>query len=109
MATERLSMRKTKEILRQKWLLTRTHRAAAASVGVSLGAVHGALTRAEAAGLDWPAVDAMTEEALEAALYKANEDGGGALAARAMPDCAYLHAERKKPRRSPQSRPLMIG
>jgi hypothetical protein len=45
----------------------------------------------------------------EAALYKANEDGGGALAARAMPDCAYLHAERKKPRRSPQSRPLMIG
>jgi transposase len=96
MATERLSMRKTKEILRQKWLLTRTHRAAAASVGVSLGAVHGALTRAEAAGLDWPAVDAMTEEALEAALYKANEDGGGALAARAMPDCAYLHAERKK-------------
>jgi hypothetical protein len=39
MATERLSMRKTREILRQKWELGRTHREVAASVGLSLGAV----------------------------------------------------------------------
>jgi len=37
MATERLSMRKTREILRQKWELSRTHREIAASVGQSLG------------------------------------------------------------------------
>ncbi len=39
MATERLSMRKTREILRQKWELCRTHREIAASVQQSLGAV----------------------------------------------------------------------
>ena len=35
MATERLSMRKAREILRQKWELDRTHREIAASVGQS--------------------------------------------------------------------------
>ena len=53
MATERLSMRKTREILRQKWELGRTHREIAASVGQSLGAVAMTLGRARAAGLDW--------------------------------------------------------
>ena len=42
MATERLSMRMTREILRHKLLLGRTHRAAAASLGVSAGKVHDA-------------------------------------------------------------------
>jgi hypothetical protein len=37
MATERLSMRNAREILRQKWELGRTHREIAASVGQSLG------------------------------------------------------------------------
>jgi len=32
-------MRKTREILRQKWVLGRTHRAIASSVGVSAGVV----------------------------------------------------------------------
>jgi len=44
-------MRKTKEILRQKWALQRAHRAIATSVGVSAGAVGGAIERARAAGL----------------------------------------------------------
>src|SRR5206468_2961922 len=38
MATERQSMRKTREILRQKWLLGCSNRAVAQSVGVSVGA-----------------------------------------------------------------------
>jgi hypothetical protein len=44
MATERLSMRQTREILRQKWSLGRTHREVAQSLGISSGAVgtHGA-------------------------------------------------------------------
>ena len=39
MATERLSMHKTREILRQKWVLGRSHREVARSLGVSFGAV----------------------------------------------------------------------
>jgi len=39
MATERLSMRHTREILRQKWALGGTHRAVAQSLGVSVGTV----------------------------------------------------------------------
>ena len=37
MATERLSMRDVREILRQKWQLGRSHRQVAASVGASAG------------------------------------------------------------------------
>ena len=49
MATERLSMRKTREILRQKWVLGLSHRAVGRSLGLSPGAVHGAVARARAA------------------------------------------------------------
>ena len=46
MATERLPMRTIREILRQKWQLGRSNRAVAQSVGVSVGAMGGALQRA---------------------------------------------------------------
>ena len=36
MATKRLSMRKTREILRQKWALGRSHREVARSLSVSV-------------------------------------------------------------------------
>ena len=49
MATERLSMRRTREILRQKLELGRSHREVAASVGLSVGAVGATLVRAAAA------------------------------------------------------------
>ena len=39
MTTERLSMRSTREILRQKWVLGRSHREVAASLGVSVGVI----------------------------------------------------------------------
>ena len=41
MATERLSMRQIREILRQKWTLGRSHRAIAESLGISSGTVGG--------------------------------------------------------------------
>ena len=62
MPTERLSMRNTREILRQKWLLERPHRAVCASVGVSMGAVSQALKRAAGAKLTWEAVQAIDDE-----------------------------------------------
>jgi hypothetical protein len=92
MATERLSMRKTREILRQKLELNRSRREVAASVGLSVGAVSATLVRAPAAGLTWTAVEGLSEEALTDRLY-AKPVG----AARPLPDCAYVHAERKKP------------
>jgi transposase len=91
MATERLSMRKTREILRQKLELGRSHREVAASVGLSVGAVGATLVGGAAAGLSWASVQALSEEALDERLY-----GAKAVAARPLPDCAYIHVERKK-------------
>src|SRR3989441_1991584 len=94
MATERLSMRQTREILRQKWHLRRTHREVAASLGISCGAVGTTVLRARAAGLDWAQVAALGDEALEARVYGPPTPP---TRHRAIPDCAYLHAERRKP------------
>src|SRR3989441_13334794 len=93
MATERLSMRQTREILRQKWLLGRTHRDVARSLRVSVGAVGATVHRAAVAGLEWPQVAALTEETLAARLYSERTGGAGP---RPQPDCAYLHTERRK-------------
>jgi len=94
MATERLSMRHTREILRQKWALGGTHRAVAQSLGVSVGTVGTTVLRARAAGLDWPQVQALTDDTLDARLYGPPRPAGRG---RPVPDCAYLHTERKKP------------
>ena len=95
MATERLSMRHTREILRQRYTLGRSHRAIAQSLSISHGAVGATVVRAQAAGLDWAQVQALTDDALEARLYGRPEAAGGRQ--RPVPDCAYVHAERRKP------------
>jgi transposase len=94
MATERLSMRQTREILRQKWSLGRTHREVAQSLGISSGAVGTTVLRARAAGLDWAQVGTLSDEALQARVYGPPTPP---THHRAVPDCAYLHAERRKP------------
>lgn len=95
MATERLSMRKTREILRQKWELGRTHREVAASVGLkSAGSVGSTVLRAQGAGLDWAAVSALSDEELEKRLYGV-PPGSGARH-RPVPDWVALHVERRR-------------
>ena len=95
MATERLSMRKTREILRQKWAMGRSHREVAASLCVSAGAVGEVLGRARRAGLDTlVALEALSDEALDALLYGARRT---TATERPMPDCRYLYAERRRP------------
>ena len=92
MASERLTMRKIREILRHKWALGRSHRDVAASLSVSVGAVSGAEQRARRAGLDWGTVESLSDEALELRLY-------GALPSdrhRSLPDPATLHTELKR-------------
>jgi len=95
MTTERLSMRHTREILRQKLTLGRSHRAIAQSLGISSGTVGATVLRARATGLDWPQAQTLTDDALEARLYGRHELAG--TRSRPVPDCAYLHAERRKP------------
>jgi hypothetical protein len=95
MATERLSMRHTREILRQKWVLDRTHRQVAQSLRISSGAVGATMLRAQAAGPDWPEVQALADDALEARLYGRPEVAG--TRGRPGPDGAWIHAERRKP------------
>jgi transposase len=87
-------MRKTREILRQKWCLGHSHREVARSLGQSVGSVHATLRRATAAGLDWEAVGALTDEALDAGLYGAP---AGSSSSRVLPDFAGVHAEHKRP------------
>jgi transposase len=86
-------MRNTREILRQKWLLKRTHRDIVTSVGVSMGAISLALTRAAAAELTWETVQALDDVQLEGQLYPSVV----AAAARPEPDCTWIHRERHRP------------
>jgi transposase len=92
-ATERLTMRQLREILRHKLVLGRSHRATARSVGVSCGAVGGAVVRARAVGLDWPAITALTDEALDERLYGPR---GGGRSGRPLPDPVQMHVELRK-------------
>src|SRR3989441_11914013 len=94
--TERLSMRAIREILRQRWVQEQPHRAVALSTGRSVGAVYETLRRAREAGLDWAGVDGMTDDALEAALYR-RPAVAGPPGTRPQPHRVYLHPDRRKP------------
>ncbi len=88
MATKRLSMRKTREILRQKWALGRSHREVARGLSVSVGTVAASLARAREAGLSWAEVEPLRDSELEERLYGAPEAGK-----RPLPDFADIHRE----------------
>ena len=94
MAGQRLSMRKTREILRQKWCLGRSHREVARSLGKSVGAISATLRgrprRGSTGRRSWP----LSDEALDARLYGAPAGGDRS---RFLPDFAAVHAERKRP------------
>ena len=61
-------MRKLKEVLRLKWECGLTHRQISRAVGVSVGAVSKFAGLAGRAGLDWPMVQALSEDELDARL-----------------------------------------
>jgi transposase len=94
MATERLSMRNTREVLRQKWVLKKSHREVASSVGISTGGVSGVLERATVAGLTWADVEGLDDEVLETKLFGERPAIGEAQ--RPLPDPVYIHTERRK-------------
>src|SRR5436309_5236520 len=88
-------MRQIREILRQKWALGLSHRAVASSLRVGLGTISSVVSRAHAAGLDWAQVQTLADEALEGRLYGRPEVAGQRQ--RPAPDCAWIHAERRRP------------
>ena len=88
-------MRQIREVLRQKWGLGLSHRAVARSLGLGLGTISSVLARARVTGLDWPQVQALTDDVLERQLYGRPEVTGQRR--RPAPDCTWIHAERRKP------------
>ncbi len=93
MATERLSMRKTREILRHKWVLGMGYREVASSVDVSLGGVWLVVERARKAGLDWAQVENLDDAGLEARVHPRVPQAG---LTRPIPDCARIDLERRR-------------
>jgi transposase len=93
MARERLPMRKIREILRLKWILERSNRETARSLGISAGAVSQTVVRAKQRGLDWVAVCGMNDEQLDTLLYGAKLVPG---AQRPLPDPSWMHRELRR-------------
>ena len=93
MATERLSMRKTREVLRLKWVLGRSHREIYRATGVGIATVSETASRAKVAGLDWTGVERLSDEELEVRLYPAPPGPG---TARPLPLPSYIHLELRR-------------
>lgn len=94
MARERLSMRSTREVLRQKWVLGRTHRDVAASLNIGIGTVTSILQKAEATGLTWAETEGLPDDKLEGRVYGARTE---ATATKILPDPVHLHTELHRP------------
>jgi transposase len=86
-------MRKTRDILRLKWSLGRTHREIARALGVGAGTVSDTATRARDAGLDWEGVEALGDDELEAKLYPRPATAPGP---RPEPDPAQIDVELRR-------------
>jgi transposase len=69
MATERLPMRKIREILRLRGQQGLSVREAARALGVSVGVVSKTASRAEKAGVSWAVAEGLSDAALDERLY----------------------------------------
>ena len=94
MPTERLSMRRIRELLRLKYESGLPSRLIAASLGISKGAVGSYLRRAELAGLSWPLPADLSDTALE---YRLFPRAPGADIVRPVPNWAYVDQELRRP------------
>jgi len=94
MPTQRLSMRRIREVLRlrQQGL---TERVIAQTIGVSNGVVHGYLQRARLAGLTWPLPEEMDDESLELLLFPA-PIAASQSDRRVVPDWIYVEKELRR-------------
>lgn len=94
MPTERLSMRKTKEILRLKLQQQRSHREIAAALGIGVGTPSKIAGAAKRAGLiSWNDVAALSDDEIDARIYPVTVGSQ----ARPAPDPATIHIELRRP------------
>src|SRR5438105_650732 len=100
MPTERLSMRKTREILRLKWQQGRSHREIARALGIGVGTPSDVAKRAKAAGIEsWEAVDALSDDDLDRKLYQAAAPSTASSTSstpKPNPDPAQIHIELRR-------------
>jgi transposase len=96
MPTERLSMRRIRQVLQLHFGAHASSRVIARDVGVGRTTVQDYLTRASAAGLGWPLPPDLTDEALEQRLFPAPRNKPGARR-HPEPDWALLVREMKRP------------
>jgi transposase len=87
---KRVSMRKTREVLRLYFELKLSQRQVARSANLSQSTVHEYLKRFRTSGLDWPLPAEMSEGELEKRLFLADEARPGT---KTLPDFAQIHDE----------------
>jgi len=95
MPTERLSMRKTREVLRLKFACGLSKRRIAAALGIGVTTAGDYVARARRAGLSWPLPADLSEEELERRLFPPPAAGGPE--SRPTPDWAAMHLELRRP------------
>lgn len=93
MAKMRMSMRKTKEILRLKWEGRLSNRQIARSCQVSPGTVWKYVGRAQAQQLNWQTVQVMSEEELDRRLFGDEPGSAVAVSEKPLPDFKGMHEE----------------
>src|SRR5664279_6011340 len=96
MPTERLSMRRIRQVLQLHFGSRTSTRVIAGTVGVGRSTVQDYLARATAAGLVWPLSPELTDEALEQLLFPAPSNRPGARRY-VEPDWPALVREMKRP------------
>lgn len=94
MPTERLSMRKTREVLRLKFACGLSKRRIAAALGIGVTTAGDYVARARRAGLCWPLPADLSDEALERRLFA---PPAGRSGSRPEPDWAAIHLELRRP------------
>jgi transposase len=96
MPTERLSMRRIRQVLQLHFGARASARVIAGAVGVGRSTVQDYLARTAAAGLVWPLAPELTDEALEQLLFPAPHSKPGARRY-IEPDWSALVREMKRP------------
>ena len=87
-------MRKTREILRLKWLLDRSHREIARVIGVGVGSPTQVVARAKRAKVTcWAEVEALSDDELDARMYPPPVLNGET---RPEPNAAAIHIELRR-------------
>lgn len=93
MPTERLSMKRIKEILRLKYSAQLTHRQIGKSLCISPGSVSRYVSDAKACGLSWPLPEEISDEELERLIYGNDQ---GKPKRHHVPDWSAIYLELKR-------------